>query len=464
MRQLALYTEVPGDTRRVLENQCAEQLGISSQQMLPEVEVWEGFQSGPVLSLHAPCDSYPTIRRHDAPSAVLHTKEFESRLLGGETLHLGNGEKAGCSSCGVVSAEEGKTASVSLPETHDSLMRQLKSMWSESSSSRDEPMSTSGLRQRGSQQGARGIRLCRKGHKPPWLVSIILNYLSSGLQMRLSVETESVGRITGHPPSRFPAEMCYIKWPVASWELLDRTAAVASTAHPPPRDICMRRLHRDTSEKVEGGDVWMGGERSNVKERRPASSRLDGKQPDFTHEGQVQCVPPDFSREGEGHLTGGRWGILASKKRANNVAGSRRCFDLFFLLVVLEPKEEQGGWVEEDLPAESNGRHGGARGLWTLTGLGSRHKKLPEAAPFFNNYFGERVHRSVLKAAFAAPLPAFQPNKQHHVGTVQPINLPPPPKGPTMPCYQHVEQVHHGMPPCVFRAGWMRMSVFQFKS
>lgn len=34
-------------------------------------------------------------------------------------------------------------------------------------------------------------------------MSIILNYLSSGLQMRLSVETESVGRITRDPPSRF---------------------------------------------------------------------------------------------------------------------------------------------------------------------------------------------------------------------------------------------------------------------
>lgn len=29
----------------------------------------------------------------------------------------------------------------------------------------------------------------------------------------------------------------------------------------------------------------------------------------------------------------------------------------------------------------------------------------------------------------------------------------------SLPWYQHVLQVHHGMPPCVFRAGWMCMSV-----
>lgn len=46
-RQLAMFRERPVETRHVLERQRREQLGISSQQMLPAVEVWEDFQYSP---------------------------------------------------------------------------------------------------------------------------------------------------------------------------------------------------------------------------------------------------------------------------------------------------------------------------------------------------------------------------------------------------------------------------------
>lgn len=45
--QLAIFREQPVETSHVLKNQYREQLGISSQQMLPAVEVWEDFQYSP---------------------------------------------------------------------------------------------------------------------------------------------------------------------------------------------------------------------------------------------------------------------------------------------------------------------------------------------------------------------------------------------------------------------------------
>ncbi|KAK5848995.1 hypothetical protein PBY51_008670 [Eleginops maclovinus] len=59
-RQLAIFRELPVGSIRVMETWDREQLGISSGQMLPAVEVWEALQFARVgvWGLGAVCTHY----------------------------------------------------------------------------------------------------------------------------------------------------------------------------------------------------------------------------------------------------------------------------------------------------------------------------------------------------------------------------------------------------------------------